>query len=147
MYSKLNKNARTYSQIGLESDALSASPHKLISMLLKGAMSSIAAARKHMLEGEIEAKSNAITKAMNIIGEGLKGSLDLRKGGEIAIHLYSLYSYMSGRLFLANLRNQTELLDEVTTLLGQIDDAWSQIGPASGSPDHQPNSNPVSIAA
>jgi flagellar protein FliS len=147
VYSKLKKNAAAYSQVGLESDALSASPHKLISMLLDGAMSSISAARKHMLAGEIEAKSNAITKAMNIISEGLKGSLDLRKGGEIAIHLYSLYSYMSGRLFLANLKNQPELLDEVTTLLGQIEDAWSQINPASGSPDHQSSSNPISIAA
>ena len=145
MYSKLMKNAAAYSQVGLETGVMSASPHKLISMLLEGAMSSISDARKHMLAGNIEAKSNAITKAMNIIGEGLKGSLDLRKGGEIAIHLYSLYSYMSGRLFLANLKNQPEMLDEVTTLLEQIHDAWSQISPAS--PDYQPGNNPISIAA
>lgn len=147
MYSKLMKNAAAYSQVGLETGVMSASPHKLISMLLEGAMSSISAARKQMVAGEIEAKSNSIAKAMNIIGEGLKASLDLRKGGEIAIHLHSLYSYMSGRLFLANLRNQPELLDEVTALLGQIDEAWSQISPAKGSPDHQPDNNPISIAA
>ncbi|MGA7180244.1 MAG: flagellar export chaperone FliS [Thiobacillaceae bacterium] len=147
MYTKLMENATAYSQVGLETGVLSASPHKLISMLLEGAMSSISAARKQMVAGEIEAKSNSITKAMNIIGEGLKGSLDLRKGGEIAIQLYSLYSYLSGRLFLANLRNQPELLDEVTTLLGQIHEAWSQISPADKSRDQQPGNTTISIAA
>jgi flagellar protein FliS len=147
VYSKVIKNASAYSQVGLETGVMSASPHKLISMLLEGAMSSVSAARKQMMAGEIEAKSNSISKAMNIIGEGLKGALDLHKGGEIAIQLYSLYSYMSGRLFLANLRNQPELLDEVTTLLGQIHEAWSQINPVIGSPDQRPSNKPISIAA
>jgi flagellar protein FliS len=147
MYSGLKKNAAFYSKVGLEADVLSANPHKLISMLLEGALSSVSAARTHMIAGEIEEKSNAITKAMNIITEGLKGSLDLRKGGELAIHLYSLYSYMSGRLFLANLKNQPEFLDEVITLLGEIHSAWVQIDPTSGNRSKSTSSNPVSIAA
>jgi flagellar secretion chaperone FliS len=147
VYKKLIKNAAAYSQVGLESGVLSANPHKLICILMEGALSSIAAARVEMIAGEIQAKSNSIAKAMNILSGGLKGALDLRKGGEIAIHLYSLYSYMTGRLFLANLKNQPEMLDEVTSLLGQIHDAWSQIGPAKAGYGQLQDKNPISIAA
>lgn len=147
MYSALTKNAAFYSKMGIETEVLSASPHKLITLLLNGAVDSISLARRHMLEKNYEMKSNAITKAMNILDEGLKGSLDLRKGGEIAIQLHSLYSYMSGRLFLANLKNQPEMLDEVTGLLGQISDAWIQIDPARAERKTHGSTNPISIAA
>jgi len=132
VYSNLIKSAKVYSQVNLETDALSASPHKLIAMLLEGALSAISTARQQMLDKQIEAKTRSINKAMSIINEGLKASLDLRNGGEIALHLHSLYSYIAGRLFLANLKNQPELLEEVAGLLEQIHDAWKQIGPTPG---------------
>ncbi len=147
MYKKLIKSAAVYSQVGLESGVLSANPHQLISILMEGALSSIAAARAEMIGGEIQAKSASIAKAMNIISGGLKGALDLRRGGEIAIHLHSLYSYMTGRLFLANLKNQPDMLDEVATLLGQIHDGWSRIGPTKVGSSLPQDKNPISIAA
>ena len=145
MYSKLINSAKAYSQVDLETDALSASPHKLIAMLIEGALSAVSLARQQMIGKEIEAKTRSINKAMSIVNEGLKASLDLRKGGEIALHLHSLYSYIAGRLFLANLKNQPELLDEVTSLLGQIDDAWKQIASPTGRT--QSTNSPISVAA
>ncbi len=145
MYSNLIKSAKAYSQVDLETDALSASPHKLIALLLEGALSAISTARQQMLSKQVEAKTRSINKAMSIVNEGLKASLDLRNGGEIALHLHSLYSYIAGRLFLANLRNQTELLDEVSDLLTQIDDAWKQIAPSAGR--STPGNTTVSVAA
>jgi flagellar protein FliS len=145
VYSKLIKSAKAYSQINLESDALSASPHKLIAMLLEGALSAISLARQQMLGKQIEAKSRSITKAISIVNEGLMTSLDLRNGGEIALHLHALYSYISGRLFLANLKNQPEMLDEVAGLLEQIEYAWKQIAPSAGRT--LPGNSPISVAA
>jgi flagellar protein FliS len=145
VYSNLIKSAKAYSQVDLETDALSASPHKLIALLLEGALSAISAARQHMLNKRIEAKGRSITKAISIVNEGLKASLDLRNGGEIALHLHSLYSYIAGRLFLANLKNQPEMLDEVAGLLKQIDDAWKQISPTAG--QTLPGNSPISVAA
>jgi flagellar protein FliS len=145
VYSNLIKSAKVYSQVNLETDALSASPHKLIAMLLEGALSAISTARQQMLDKQIEAKTRSINKAMSIVNEGLKASLDLRNGGEIALHLHSLYSYIAGRLFLANLRNQPELLDEVAGLLEQIHDAWKQIAPTTGR--GVPGNTTVSVAA
>lgn len=145
MYSKLIKSAKAYSQVDLETDALSASPHKLIAMLLEGALSAISTARHQMLAKQIEAKTRSINKAISIVNEGLKASLDLRNGGEIALHLHSLYSYIGGRLFLANLKNQPELLDEVSGLLDEIDDAWKQIAPSPGR--NVPGNTTISVAA
>jgi flagellar protein FliS len=145
VYSKLIKSAKTYSQVDLETDALSASPHKLISMLIEGASNAISTARQQMLNREIEAKSSSISKAISIVNDGLKASLDLRNGGEIALHLHALYSYMSGRLFLANLKNLPEMLDEVSGLLRQIEDGWKQIAPAAC--PVRTGDSPISIAA
>ena len=49
MYSKLINSAKAYSQVDLETDALSASPHKLIAMLIEGALSAVSLARQQMI--------------------------------------------------------------------------------------------------
>ena len=63
---------------------MSASPHKLISMLFDGAKTAIIMARHHMAQGDIQAKGNAISKALNIVENGLKSSLDSAAGGPAA---------------------------------------------------------------
>ncbi|HHH42951.1 MAG TPA: flagellar export chaperone FliS [Gammaproteobacteria bacterium] len=104
----------------------SASPHRLIQMLLEGALDKIAAARGHMERGEIQPKGEQVGSAISII-EGLKSSLDKDRGGEIARNLEDLYIYMERRLIEANRDNDTSLLDEVSDLLRQIKEAWDAI--------------------
>jgi len=126
MYARNAANA--YSQVGIQTGAMSASPHKLIVMLFDGARTAIARAKFHMEDGEIAAKGNAISKAIDIIDNGLRASLDHKAGGEIAANLEALYDYMSRRLLLANLRNDAALLAEVDGLLEGLASAWAQIG-------------------
>lgn len=128
MYGQKFSAADTYAKVGLETGVVAASPHKLILMLFDGALLSIRMATKHMSEGNIAAKSEAISKAITIISGGLKASLDVKKGGEIAARLDALYDYMCQRLFTANIRNQPELLEEVYQLLSELQEAWKQIG-------------------
>jgi flagellar protein FliS len=85
-------------------------------------------AANHMAAGNIIEKGAAISKALDIIDNGLRASLDKKAGGEIASNLDSLYIYMTERLLTANLQNKTALLDEVQTLLADLRDAWTQIG-------------------
>ena len=59
--------------------------------------------------------------------DGLKVSLDMEKGGEIATNLESLYDYMQRQLLMANLENKTQNLDEVLSLLNEIRTGWAQI--------------------
>lgn len=82
-----------------------------------------------MENGNIAAKGTAISKAIDIISNGLAASLDIEKGGELAERLAALYEYMSSRLLWANLKNDLSALDEVATLLSEIQDAWRQIVP------------------
>ncbi|WP_407938293.1 flagellar export chaperone FliS [Musicola keenii] len=123
--------SQAYAQVGLESGVMSASPHKLITMLFDGAISALVRADIFMEQGDTVAKGNAITKAVRIIDSGLLASLDMEKGGEISTNLAQLYDYMIRQLLNANLRNDRELLQNITELLRGIADAWKQVDPVS----------------
>ncbi len=120
--------AQAYSQIGVETGVAGASPHNLILMLYDGAIQAIAEARGHLAAGRIPDKGRAMTRAIAIVDEGLKGCLD-PAGGEIAAQLSQLYDYMCRRLLLASLRNDVAGLDEVSRLLAELRGAWSRIDP------------------
>ena len=69
-------------------------------------------------------------KAIRIVEEGLKASLDRGAGGALAQQLSTLYDYIALRLLQANLRNDADALAEVTRLLDDLRTAWAQIGKA-----------------
>ncbi len=115
-----------YKQVGTRVGADSADPHQLIVMLFDGALERIAVAKGAMARNEIEIKGQKIGRAIAII-DGLKASLDLEKGGEIAVNLNDLYDYMQRRLFEANTENDPLILDEVTHLVKEIKQAWDAI--------------------
>lgn len=124
--------ANAYAKIGLETAVENASPHQLITMLFDGAKSAIALARLHMENNDIEGKGNAISKAINIIDNGLKAALDSEAAGpegvELVTNLTALYDYINQRLLYANLRNDLSLLDEADRLLENLGSAWREIG-------------------
>ncbi|NUU00172.1 flagellar export chaperone FliS [Herbaspirillum robiniae] len=129
MFGSMKRGANAYANIGVETGVLAASPHKLISMLFDGALVAIALAKKHMAEGDIKNKGESITKAILIIDNGLRASLNKDVGGDLALNLDSLYEYMSRRLFEANVNNNPAILTEIHGLLDEIRSAWEQIGP------------------
>ncbi|GAB5604706.1 flagellar export chaperone FliS [Sideroxyarcus sp. TK5] len=124
-------NARTalnsYAKVGMESSVIGSDPHKLVSMLFQGALLAIANAKNSILRKDVAAKGEAISKAMLIISEGLQASLDKNVGGELALNLDALYSYMCVRLVHANLHYDMEALDEVARLLNELKGAWDSI--------------------
>jgi flagellar protein FliS len=134
MFGSMQRGVNAYAKVGLETSVISASPHKLIVMLYDGALAAIKSAASHMAAGNIAEKGAAISKALDIINNGLRASLDKKAGGEIASNLDSLYVYMTERLLTANLQNKLSLLDEVQTLLADLRDAWTQIGEKPAAP-------------
>ncbi|OWW21319.1 flagellar export chaperone FliS [Noviherbaspirillum denitrificans] len=129
MFGSTQSGARAYATVGVETGVAAADPHKLIVMLFEGALVAVASATQHMQAGEIAKKGAAISKAISIIDNGLRASLDKKVGGEIAQNLDALYEYMSNRLLLANLHNQVPMLDEVYQLLSGLKSAWESIAP------------------
>ncbi|MCC7413392.1 MAG: flagellar export chaperone FliS [Gammaproteobacteria bacterium] len=123
---------QTYARVGVQTGIEAASPHRLIVMLMDGALARIASAQGHLERGEIAAKGACISMAISII-DGLRGSLDRQAGGALAANLDELYRYMGERLLGANLKNDADALGEVRRLLGEIRGAWVAIG-AAGEP-------------
>lgn len=120
--------AKAYATVGVESRVNGADPHGLIVLLYEGAIAALARAKSHMERNEVAEKGKAISMAVSIINDGLKASLDMSRGGEIAANLDSLYEYMGQRLLLASIKNQPEMIDEIAKLLIDLKGAWAAIG-------------------
>jgi flagellar protein FliS len=129
MFGSFNKPIAAYRDVGVNSAIAAADPHQLIALLFDGAQAAIAIAKGAMEQKQIGEKGKAISKAIDIIDNGLKASLDMDKGGSIAESLDALYDYMCERLLFANLKNDSAALDEVSRLLGEIQGAWAEIRP------------------
>jgi flagellar protein FliS len=98
----------------------------LILSMMRGAQDRIASARGHMERREPQKKGEHLGKAIALI-DGLRGSLNIEAGGEIAANLDALYEYMGRRLVEANALDDVSVLNEVSALLAEIRDAWEQV--------------------
>lgn len=87
-----------------------------------------------MQKNEIPEKGQMISKAIMIIDHGLKDSLDMKAGGDLAVKLQSLYEYMTHRLLTANIQNNQEMISEVYNLLSELYGAWKEIGESQNHP-------------
>ena len=125
-FSTSSKAARRYQAVGVASGIMDASPHRLVQMLMEGALDKIAVAKGCIERSELEAKGQHINWALSIV-TGLRESLDLQAGGAIAENLDGLYDYSIRRLLQANLHNDPGILDEVAGLLNEIKSAWDAL--------------------
>lgn len=127
------RGANVYARLGMETSAMSASPHQLIVMLFDGAIGAIGMARHHMAAHRVAEKGLSISKAISIVEEGLKTALDAEAGGpagaELVANLSALYDYIVRRLMVANLRNDAAALDEAERLLQSVASAWREVDP------------------
>ncbi len=121
--------AASYARVGVETGVSTADPHRLVLMLFDGAILTITSAGSALSRGAIAARGEAISKAIEIIANGLKASLDTTAGGELAERLAALYDYMCERLLYANIHGSQAALDEVSGLLHSLRDAWQNITP------------------
>lgn len=122
----INNAIESYSKDAIHSEALEASPHRIIQMLMDGFIDRIAYAKGNLERGEMAQKSQYISKAIGIVN-GLKSSLDVEKGGEVANNLNELYDYINRRLILANTKNDMDILHEVSSLMREVKEGWDAI--------------------
>jgi len=119
-----SRSAQAYASIGLETKVFSASPEQLITLLFDGAQAAIAKARLYMENGNTEGRGMAISKAIDIVDSGLKASIDMEAGGELATNLTATYELIIRNLLLANLNADLAKLNLADRLLTEIGDAW-----------------------
>ncbi|WP_275096780.1 flagellar export chaperone FliS [Sedimenticola hydrogenitrophicus] len=124
--SRMKSALSQYKSVSVKSGVEDATPHRLVQMLMEGALDKIASAKGHMLRNEPADKGRFISWAISIIS-GLQSSLDMEAGGELSRNLDDLYDYMVRRLAEAGAKNEAAILDEVSSLLLEVKSAWDVI--------------------
>ena len=125
-YTTTNGSVNQYSNVDNYTGVTDANPHQLVQMLLDGAIGKIAVVKGLMLRGETAEKGKVIGQSISIVG-GLRSSLDMKAGGDLAANLDDIYEYIERRLLESNLKNDVTILDEATSLLREIRTAWVAI--------------------
>lgn len=118
-----------YQKTGVEVAVEVADPYRLVLLLFEGVQAAIGAARLAIVEKQVATRGESISKAIDIISNGLKASLNQEQGGDLAGRLDALYDYMVIRLLQANLKCDDKALEEVSGLVGEIHSAWREIAP------------------
>lgn len=122
---------KSYGAVHVDAGVQGASSHRLIQMLFDGLLERIAQAKGAIQQKNIEMKGRKINDAVSILF-GLKDSLDMEQGGDLAGNLYDLYDYIQRLLQQAHLKNDENLLDESGRLVSQVASGWREMGKTLG---------------
>jgi len=140
------QSVKHYTDIGLQTQVLGASPTQLIALLMDGALAAIRKARLFMQAGNIQGRGASISKAIEIVESGLKASVKRGAGktaDSLADNLITTYDAIVHHLLQANLSAgdaldkssgqalvqsipSLERLDLAEQLLGNIRQAWQE---------------------
>jgi len=119
-------NVAAYQSVATHGGVAASDPHRLILMLMDGALERIAKARGCIEHGKLQEKTSLLHRSIEIIEE-LRGSLDMAAGGNIAGNLAELYDYMCQQLLKATIENRIEPLTEISGLLQTLRSAWIEM--------------------
>jgi flagellar protein FliS len=122
------RGASAYATMGLEAQVAAASPEQLITMLFDGAENWIKQAKIHIENKDMAAKGNALSRAIDIINQGLLSALDADRGSEeIVENLSAIYDYAARKLMEVNRTNNLETLEHVEGVLYTVSSAWREM--------------------
>ncbi|MBM3350098.1 MAG: flagellar export chaperone FliS [Betaproteobacteria bacterium] len=119
--------ARAYGKTDRQTAVMVSSSVGLVILLYDRLLLRLAEAKRCLVTRDIPARSEAISKSIELIEIGLISSLDVRQGGDIAARLKIHYDVWIAKLFNANMKASVELLDEVEQEVQTIRSAFSQI--------------------
>lgn len=125
---------REYQDVNTRMEIETASPHRLIQMMMERALAKIAMARGAIDQGEIARKGELIGDTISIIS-GLQVSLNYKASKKLAQNFDALYDYMTRRLLDANVASDAGILLEVANLLHELKEAWDAIAEQIEYPD------------
>ncbi len=128
-----NMQLAAYQSVAVHGGVAQEDPHRLVLMLMDGAVQRIVAARASIERGERAQKAQLLQRALAILDE-LRASVDTQRGGPLAQNLADLYDYMSRQLIRANVEDGVACLDEVLGLMAEIRSAWVAIAPGATPP-------------
>ena len=117
---------QAYKKVSVDSQLSAASPHKIIQMLMAGAIERLIQGKAAMQQGNIATKGERLGKALDIV-IALRSCLSMDDGGDIAKNLDQLYEFMITQITVANQSNEPKPIDDVVDVIREIKSAWDQI--------------------
>ncbi len=116
----VNNPYQAYQQNSLNT----ASPGELTLMLYNGCLKFIQQAKVAIQTKNIQEKNTNLIKAQKIIQELM---VTLNMDIPLSKDLMAMYDYLNHRLVEANMKNDLEILDEVTGFVTEYRDTWKQV--------------------
>ncbi|EMO33241.1 flagellar protein FliS [Leptospira santarosai str. CBC1416] len=95
-------------------------------MLYDGAVRFLNIALENNTPRKYDVVNHHILKAGEIITE-LMLALNLEQGGEVANNLLGIYVYIKKRLLEANMKKDSEILQEIIKYMEELKSAWEEI--------------------
>ncbi len=127
-----------------EQHVLCADPIELVSIMFDHLVASVVEARQHLLSGDRMARGRSIAKAFGLLGE-LSRSLDVERGGELALTLRQLYAFVADCLVRAQTHQIEKPLIDAAEALRPLRDAWKELDQSRS--EEAPMAFPVGAAA
>lgn len=113
-----------YGRVSLEARVASATPHQLVAMLYQRLSALLREACEAARLGNSARRLRATERALAIV-DGLDATLDLDRGGSVAVALREVYALLRDRLLAGEPKGLSEALDSVDA----IGSAWAEIAP------------------
>ncbi|MFY9147353.1 MAG: flagellar export chaperone FliS [Bacillota bacterium] len=123
-----------------------ASRGELLLMLYDGAIKFANQAKKAIEDGEVAHAHLRLIRVQDIVAE-LSATLDHDSSPDIADGLAKLYDYMMHLLVQANIKKDTEPLDQVISMLLELRETWRQVVREGGGATGRAEAVTVSSAA
>jgi flagellar protein FliS len=131
----------TSAQQYVAADVMSRPREWLVPLLYEHLLASLRRAAVQIETGDLAGKAESISRAQAIILE-LASTLDLEHGGEIAVHLSSLYAFFASELVSASRTLDTRTLQRLIAMIADLHEAWvraaEEVAPRGRSAARQP---------
>jgi flagellar secretion chaperone FliS len=114
-----------------ESSVLTASPEQLVLMLYDGAIRFLSQASAALRAGNRQQFAVRLRRGEAIISE-LNMTLDMQRGGDLAVRLRAIYRFARRHLIEAQLKSDPERVDQVVELLTGLRESWAQLAESPG---------------
>ena len=102
------------------------SPVGLVVLLYEQAAKDVREALKALRAGNIERRTFEIDHALLVVGQ-LQATLDINRGGEVAVNLDRFYNQVRSRLLQAQIQASAEILEEQMNLLLSLRETWQEV--------------------
>lgn len=117
-----NQDINAYKQLKISS----MSQQELIVFLYESALTLLEEAKVKINASDVPGTFEKLNRARNIFLH-LLSTLNVEIGDEFGLKISSLYAFFIEKITIANVTKNTQELDDVIPLIGDIKDAWANI--------------------